>query len=114
VEEPFVKEWVRQIRPLLPKNARIETDRTPDVIIKVDWKLNDDPSRPHKRSRLLAIIVREEAVLRCTDFRVAGLQIAKIIKNKLTAFDGNHHTPRCGRRPTEKWIISSQDLDPER
>ena len=103
----FVNEWVKLIRPLFPKNTRIEINAEYDVILRIDWKLRNDPARPNKRSRLIRVIIREKAIADCTDFKKAGSRFKKIIEDKLSVFHPDHDTRRCGTPPKEKWIIST-------
>ena len=107
----FVNQWVKLIRPLFPRNARIEIDAGRDVILRIDWKLGNDPARPNKRSRLIRVIISEEAIADCADFKQAGSRFKKIIEDKLSGFHPDHDTRRCGTPPKEKWIISTFGVD---
>ena len=109
--EPIVNEWIELIRPLFPKNARIEIDAGNDVVLRIDWKLESDPNRPNKRSRLIRVIIPEEAIDDCTDFKAAGSKFTKIIKDKLSVFDPDHDTPRYGSSPVEEWVVSTLDVN---
>jgi hypothetical protein len=111
MEELVVKAWIRQIRSVLPKNARIEMDHGSDIILRIDWRLLGDPRRPNKRSRLVAIVIPEETIRECNDFKAAGSRLLGFVKSKLSTFNENHDTPRCGRRPVEKWVISTHDIN---
>ncbi len=103
--------WVKLIRPLFPKNARIEITAEADVVLRIDWKLGTDPARPHKRSRMIRVIISEEAIGDCTDFKEAGSRFRKLIEDRLSTFHPDHSTPRCGTPPREEWIIASQDVN---
>jgi hypothetical protein len=107
----FIRGWVKMIRPLFPKNARIEVVGGPDVVLRIDWKLGTDPARPHKRSRLIRVIIPEAAIGACTDFKEAGWRFRKLIEDRLSAFRPEHSTPRCGTPPREEWIVASLDLN---
>jgi hypothetical protein len=107
----FVNEWVRLIRPLFPKNARIEINRGGDVIFRIDWKLRNDPARPYKRSRLIQVTVPEEAIDACTDLRKAGSRFKTLIEDRLSVFHPDHDTPKCGSPPKEVWIVTELDVD---
>jgi hypothetical protein len=107
----FVNEWVGLIRPLFPKNARIEINRGGDVIFRIDWKLRNDPARPYKRSRLIQVTVPEEAIDACTDFRKAGSRFKTLIEDRLSVFHPDHDTPKCGSPPKEVWIVTALDVD---
>jgi hypothetical protein len=107
----LIATWVKLIRPLFPKNARIEITAGADVVLRIDWKLGTDPSRPHKRSRLIRVIISEEAIGACTDFEKAGSRFRNLIENRLSTFHPEHSTPRCGTPPREEWIVASQDVN---
>jgi len=107
----FVNEWVKLIRPLFPNAARIEIDAGNDVILRIDWKLRNDSARPNKRSRLIRVIIPEEAIDDCMDFKKAGSRIKKIVEDKLSVFHPDHDAPKCGSPPKEEWIISTFDVN---
>ena len=109
--KPFVNEWIELIRPLFPKSARIAIDAGNDVILRIDWKLRNDPARPYKRSRLIRVVIPEAVIDDCTDSKKAGSRIKKIIEDKLSAFHPDHVTPKCGTPPREHWIISTADVN---
>ena len=104
---PPVGEWIRLIRPLFPKNARIEVGEGNDLVLQIDWLLGSDPTRPHKRSRVIRVVVPEKAINDCADFKTAGSQFKKVIQHKLSLFNPDHDTRRCGRRPTEEWVVAT-------
>jgi len=104
----LVNEWVKLIRPLFPKNARIEIDDSgAGIILGIDWKLGNDPARPNKRSRLIRVSIPRETIEDCTDIREAGSKFKKLIEDKLALFRPDHDTPRCGTRPNEEWTVST-------
>jgi hypothetical protein len=109
--DAFLDEWIKLIRPLFPRNARIETDAGNAVALKIDWKLGNDQSRPNKRSRLIRMVIPEETIQDCADFKTAGSRIKKVIQGKLSVFNPDHNTRRCGKRPTEEWVVSTLDHD---
>ena len=111
VTKSFLNEWVRLIRPLFPKGARIEMDPGSDVVLRIDWKLGNDPARPHKRSRLIRVVISEDAITDCSDHKTAGAKFMKIIQDKLSVFDPDHKTPRCGTRPIEEWVVTTFEVN---
>ena len=111
MKQPLVNEWVEMIRPLFPKNARIEIDSGNDVVLRIDWKLENDPNRPNKRSRLIRVKITEEVIEDCTDSKIAGSRFMEIIRFHLSVFDPDHDTPRHGSLPEEKWVISTLDVN---
>lgn len=61
--EDLLDFWVRLIRPFFPANAWIVARYAgEDHLIELDWKLDDDPERPNRRSRKIQITISEEAV----------------------------------------------------
>ena len=42
-------------RPLFPKEARIKVLPNSNPTLEIDWALRNDPSRPHKRSKKMAL-----------------------------------------------------------
>jgi hypothetical protein len=109
--QPFVNEWIEMICPLFPKNTRIQIDPGNDVVLRIDWKLEKDPNRPNKRSRLIRVVIPEEAIDDCTDFKITGAKLTKIIKDKLSVFNPDHDIPRYGSPPVEQWVISTFDVN---
>jgi hypothetical protein len=109
--KPFVNEWIELIRPLFPKSARIEIDAGNDVVLRIDWKLGNDPDRPNKRSRLIRVTIPEEAIDDCTDVKTAGSRIKKIIQDKLSVFNPDHDTHKYASPPIEEWVISTFDVN---
>lgn len=96
---------------LFPKNARIEIDAGNDVILQIDWKLGNDLDRPNKRSRLIRVIIPEEAIDDCRDFKKAGSRFKKIIEDKLSIFNPDHDAPKYNSPPKEEWIVSTFDVN---
>lgn len=83
----------------LPESARIlMPEGGPDLIILATWRLDHDPTRPNKRSKLLRIVISEEALedyARGSD----GVRLAsderflRWLHRKLADFDPDHDTP---------------------
>jgi len=109
--KPFVNEWIELIRPLFPKSARIEINEGRDVVLRIDWKLENDPNRPNKRSRLISVVIPEEAINDCTDFKIAGSRFKKIIQDKLSVFNPDHDTPKYGSPPIEQLVVSTFNVN---
>jgi hypothetical protein len=61
--EDLLDHWVRLIKPFFPPHAWIVTRYSgDDHIIEIDWKLDDDPKQPNRRSRKIQIIVSSGAI----------------------------------------------------
>ena len=104
--KPFVKVWIELIRPLFPKNTRIQLYAGNGVVLRIDWKLRGDPNRPNKRSRLIRVIIPGEAIDDCTDFKMAGSRFKEIIQAKLSTFNPDHDTPKYSSPLIEQWFVS--------
>jgi hypothetical protein len=101
----------------LPDDARIlMPGGGADTIFLVTWKLNSDPARPNKRSRMIRMVVSEEAA---EDYAAgsAGLRLASDarllawLRLRLDAFDPNHEAPLGVEPPAVTWVISTLDLN---
>ena len=64
----FINEWIELILHLFPPDAKIEIDEADDVVLRIDWKLGNDPERPNKRSRLIRVIIHREAIEDCRNY----------------------------------------------
>ncbi len=113
MSKSFVKGWIDVIRPLFPKNARIieKTAGDDDVVLEIDWKLGNDPSRPNKRSRLIRVVISELVITDCRDFKIAGSRFETIIRDRLSVFKADHETPKYSSSPVEEWVISTFDVN---
>ena len=61
--EDLLDYWVRLIKPFFPTNAWIVTRYSgDDHIIEIDWKLDDDPGQPNRRSRKIQITISDGAI----------------------------------------------------
>lgn len=61
--EDLLDFWVRLIKPFFPANAWIVARYAgEDHVIEIDWKLDDDPERPNRRSRKIQITITEGAI----------------------------------------------------
>ena len=61
--EDLLDYWVRLIKPFFPTNAWIVARYSrDDHIIEIDWKLDDDPKKPNRRSRKIQITISDGAI----------------------------------------------------
>jgi hypothetical protein len=61
--EDLLDHWLRIIKSLSPTNAWIASHLSRgNYLIQIDWKLDNDPNQPNKRSRKIEIIIQEEAI----------------------------------------------------
>lgn len=111
MKKSFINKWIELMRPIFPLDARIEIEESNDIAIKIVWKLSNDPERLNKRSRLIKIIISEEAVEDCQDFDEASHKFKDIVLNRYSAFNPDHDNPREVGPPVEEWLISTNDLN---
>jgi hypothetical protein len=88
----------------------------PDLMILATWRLSTDPSRPNKRSRMLRIVISQEAIedyARGSDgVRLASDERFVIwLRRQLSAFDPNHDTPLGVEPPAETWSVTTLNLN---
>lgn len=61
--EDLLDYWLRIIKPLFPTNAWVASRLSGgDHLIQIDWKLENDPHQPNRRSRKIEIIIKEKAI----------------------------------------------------
>ncbi len=101
----YVHEWVRLIRPLFPKRARIVVETGERLVVNIDWKLGTDPTRPYKRSRLIRLVLPRASFDDTADMKKAGVRFRELVEERLALFNPDHKTARCGRPPHEEWVI---------
>jgi len=101
------------VRGAMPPYAEIRVVPGLDALhVGVSWKLNDDPERPNKMSKTIAIVVSHEAA---QDFASAmaangdGAQqrVAAFLAQRLSQFDPSHNAPKYEPPPVERWVITS-------
>lgn len=83
--------------------------------LSIYWKLNNDPQRPNKYSRTIAIIIARELLEDFdgypSDVQESSLsKVRSFISSKLKQFDPDHNHPRWAPEPIEKWTLSIDDL----
>ena len=116
-----VKDYSAHFRAMveaqLPDDARILMPRGgADLMILVTWRLHSEPLRPSKRSRLVRIVVSEEAQ---EDYAVGtpaarGLSDARLVnwlRAQLGAFDPDHEAPLGVEPPAVTWLLGTAELN---
>lgn len=111
MENSFIDLWISILRPIFPSNARIIKEKGNDITIKIDWKLDNDPSRPNRRSRLIRLVISEEAIEDCHDYEEAGHRLKQIVERRYAEFNPDHDNPREKGPPSEEWLITTNDLN---
>lgn len=89
--EDLLDHWVKLISPFFPTHAWIVTRYSGDNhIIEIDWKLNDDPRRPHRRSRKIQITISSGAIVDYLDKNKEDRRLFEISLRKLIHERFNH------------------------
>jgi hypothetical protein len=105
------------IEQQIPDDSRILISRGGrDMIILVTWRLNGDPRRPGKRSRMIRIVIAEEAI---EDYASASDGVRAVsngrfvawFKRELDKFDPNHDSPLGVEPPPVTWTFNTFRLN---
>src|SRR5271167_3399151 len=113
----FSNHFRKLLEQQLPEDSRILTPGgARDLIILATWRLNGDPVRPNKRSRMIRIVVSEEALgdyARGSDgIRLASdARFVSWLQRQLRNFDPNHETPLGVEPLAETWSVNTLDLN---
>ena len=93
--EDLLDYWVRLIKPFFPTNAWIVTRYSgDDHIIEIDWKLDDDPGQPNRRSRKIQITISDGAIEDYLDKNMKEREVFEIGLKKLIDERYNHSVSR--------------------
>ena len=111
---PLEDQILDAIKAAMPANAEMRV--VPGIgafNVVVSWKLNDDPDRPNKMSKTIAIRVSDEAAqdfasASAASHQAAYKRVSAFIAAKLAQFNPQHNAPRHESPPVEEWIITSQ------
>jgi hypothetical protein len=101
----------------LPDDSRILMPRGgQDMMILASWRLSTDAFRASKRSRMIRILISEEAIsnyARGSDGeRLAGdVRFVAWLKRQLSAFDPDHDSPLGVEPPAVTWPVSTLELN---
>jgi hypothetical protein len=116
-----MKDYSNHFRELierqLPEESRILMPRGgQDMMILATWRLTGDALRPSKRSRMLRIVLAEEALrdyARGSDgVRLASdARLVAWLKRQLSTFDPSHDAPLGVEPPPVTWPVSTQILN---
>jgi hypothetical protein len=92
--EDLLDHWVRLIKPFFPANAWIVTRYSgDDHIIEIDWKLDDDPEQPRRRSRKIQITISDGVIEDYLDKNTKERESFEIGLTKLIHERYNHSGP---------------------
>ena len=116
-----MKDYSNHFRELIetqiPDDSRILVPRGgQDMIILLSWRLKNDEFRPSKRSRMIRIVISEEAI---EDYAAGsdGLRLASDarlvawLQQGLTKFDPDHDAPLGVEPPPVTWSLSTLELN---
>ena len=105
-----IKDVLKKVMP--PDSKIVIVPTIGDIRIGVFWPLQNDPERPSKMSKTIAVIVTYEDA---ADFEVqsdsqkeGGLErLEEELKRRLDVFDPEHSHPRHQAPPVDEWFIGS-------
>lgn len=115
--EDLLDYWVRLIKPFFPANAWIVTRYAgDDHVIEIDWKLEDEPGRPNRRSRKIQITISEEAIEDYLDKdrkEREGFEISlkKLIHERYSHFIAGTPVQGGGSASMDKLLIARDTLN---
>lgn len=115
--EDLLDYWLRIITPYFPTNAWIASRLSEgDHVIEIDWRLENDPHRPNKRSRKIQIIIPEGAIDDYLDKNKAERELSDDKMKKWISERYNHFNPDPDASTskyvsTDKWRISRDVLN---
>ena len=86
------------------------------MIILATWRLTNGATRPNKRSRMIRIVISEEALedyARASDgVRLAcDARFISWFQRQMSVFDPHHETPLGVEPPAETWNVTTVDLN---
>ncbi len=117
--EDLLDYWLRLITPIFPTNAWIVSNVSGgNHSIQIDWKLENDPHQPNKRSRKIQITISEKAIdhyldMNKTDRELSDTNLKKTILERYSHFNPDHDAQTSKSVATERWSISRDMLNEE-
>ena len=111
------KHWLGRITPLFPAGTKFTSfDNLDDFKAKAYWKLNNDPNRPNKSSRIVIVEITEKAIedyqsKSATRQEEDDTKITAQIEEFLSEFDPNHDSFPGEPTPEVKLLISGAVLN---
>jgi hypothetical protein len=115
--EDILDYWVRLITTIFPEKAWI-TSRflNDDCLIQIDWKLENDPKNPNKRSKKIEIIIKKDVIEDYLDKNKKDRELFDTLLKEFMCERYNHfisdddiHSTQYA--PTKKWLISKDVLN---
>jgi len=96
-------------RVLVPRGAQ-------DMMILVTWRLTSDSFRPNKRSRMIRIVISQDAL----EYYARGSDDSRLTSDarfvswfneQLSTFDPNHESPLGVEPPAVTWPVGTSILN---
>ena len=116
-----VKDYGAHFRELvelqLPEDSRILMPRGgQDMMILASWRLTTEMFRASKRSRMIRIVISEEALQDYADGSeeargASDKRFVEWLKRQLSAFDPNHDSPLGVEPAPVTWPVSTMALN---
>jgi hypothetical protein len=115
--EDLLDYWVRLIKTIFPVNAWI-TSRffNNDHLIQIDWKLENDPKNPNKRSKKIEILIKEGAIefyldKSKRDRESSDIRLKEFICERYSHLISDNDIHVNQYASTTKWLISRDVID---
>jgi len=115
--EDILDYWTRLIKTIFPENAWI-TSRffKNDCLIDIDWKLEDDPENPNKRSKKIEIIIKAATLENYLDKdkkerELSDSMLKEFISEQYKHFSSDYEISTSQYVPKEKWLITRDVLN---
>lgn len=115
--EDLLDYWLRLIKPFFPVNAWIVARFLEGGHwIQIDWKLENDPSQPNKRSRKIQIVIPEKVIdnylaKNKEERELSDGKLKELILGRCEHFQPDHNGGTSRTIATEKWLISIDALN---
>ncbi len=109
--------WENLLRPVFPAGARFDIDaNASDFRAKVRWQVGTDPSRPHKMSKTIFVVVPVETASEYENKTDAQRQaddgkLRDFVESKLASHDPDHDNPKDVIPPEVEWVADSNVLN---
>jgi len=115
--EDLLDYWVRLIKTIFPENVWMNSlFSNNDYLIQIDWKLQNDPENPSKRSKRIVIIIKELAINDYLDKNKKDREISDSLLKTFIFERYNHFISDNGldvnqHASAEKWLISRDEIN---
>lgn len=117
-----LERWREIAERVFPEDARIIElpARTPHEAnewrLLVSWRLGTDPARPSKRSKIVQIVIDDEALEDYAHSPIgarfaADARLEAWLRAKWESFDGDHDTQERFYPPVVPWKVGTRDLN---